>query len=149
MSPECIQVNEALEGKLATFMKEDKFKAKEGSTFLMRTHGKVGAKRILVVGLGKKESVTVESIRQTAAISLGVAKGLGIKSVASVLHGSEIDSLNSADCAQAMVEGAELAMYSFDVYKKPTKNSLVRFDFVCVPPAQLRQVQKGIQRAAH
>src|SRR3989338_6210476 len=70
LSPELVQVNEALEGKLVSFMKEDKFKAKEGSTFLMRTHGKVGAKRILVVGLGKKESVTVESIRQTAAISL-------------------------------------------------------------------------------
>ncbi|MBI2474021.1 leucyl aminopeptidase [Candidatus Uhrbacteria bacterium] len=144
-SLEFAQVNEALEGKLATFMKEDKFKAKEGSTFLMRTHGKIAAKRILVVGLGEKESCTLESVRQATATSLGIAKGLGLKSIASVLHATGIEGLTAADCAQAMVEGSELAMYSFDVYKKPKKISPVRFDLISVPAAQLRQIQKGIQ----
>lgn len=139
-------VNGALRGDLEKFMKEDSFKAKLGATFLMRTNGKIPAKRVLVVGLGKKEEFDLEAVRQAAAASLNVAKGLGVKSVVSILHGAEAGGLKASECAQAMVEGVRLAQYNFDKYRssKKEKSEVQRFDIVSHQGQDVRQATLGV-----
>ena len=140
-------VNAALDGDLEKFMKEDSFKAKLGSTFLMRTNGKIPAKRVLVVGLGKKEEFDLEAVRQAAATSMNVAKGLGVNAVSSILHGAGTGELKATECAQAMTEGIRLTNYNFDTYRssKKEKSKVQRFDIV-VPQAQdVRHAAKGVE----
>ncbi|MBI4435294.1 leucyl aminopeptidase [Candidatus Uhrbacteria bacterium] len=141
-------VNAALGGNLAKFMKEDHFKAKLGSAFVMRTHGKIPAKRVLVVGLGKKEEFDLEAVRQAAAASMNVAKSLGVKSVVSILHGAGMGGLKAADCAQAMVEGVRLAEYAFESYRstKKEKPRVQRFDIVSRDGQDVRQALKGVEQ---
>ncbi|MCR4314397.1 MAG: leucyl aminopeptidase [Candidatus Uhrbacteria bacterium] len=140
-------VNAALGGKLAKYMKEDRFKAKLGATFVLRTNGEIPARRVLVVGLGKKEEFGLESVRQAAAASMNVAKSLGAKSVVSVLHGAGNGELRPADCAQAIVEGVRLADYAFDAYRsaKKEKKQVDRFDLVTHDGQNLHQALKGIE----
>ncbi len=140
-------VNEALGGDLAKFQKEDSFKAKLGATFLMRTNGKIPAKRVLVVGLGKNEDLTLESVRQAAAASLNVAKVLGVKTVASVLIGAGSEGFKATDGAQAMVEGVRLADYTFTKYRstKKEKPSLQRFDLISNQGQDVRAALKGVE----
>lgn len=139
-------VNAALGDDLAKFMKEDKFKAKLGATFMMRSNGKIPAKRVLVVGLGKKEEFDLEAVRQAVAASMNVAKGLGVKSVVSILHGAGAGGLKAADCARAMVEGARLAQYAFESYRssKNEKPRVQRFDIVSHDGQAVRQALKGV-----
>lgn len=139
-------IDRALEGDLAKFMKEDSFKAKLGATFLMRTNGRIPAKRILVVGLGKQEELDLEAVRQAAAASMNVAKGLNVKSIVSTLHGVGMGEWKTDECAQAMVEGVRLAAYSFDTYRstKKKKSSTQHFDIVVHQTPDVRQAQKGI-----
>ena len=131
-------VNEALTGDLAKFMKEDAFKAKLGATFVMRTNGKIPAKRVLVVGLGKKEEFDLEAIRQAAAASLNVSSLSGEvccfrapwfwhHSTGSWPGGG----LKPTDCAQAIVEGVRLADYTFDTYRSAKKEKETREPIRC------------------
>lgn len=140
-------VNAALGGRLAKYMKEDGFKAKLGATFLMRPDGEIPAKRVLVVGLGKKDEFSLESVRQAAAASANVAKSLGAKSVVSVLHGAGNGELQPAQSAQAIVEGVRLATYVFDTYRssKKERSKLARFDIVSSNAQDVRQAVKGAQ----
>lgn len=140
-------VDATLVGKLTKYMKEDKFKAKLGATFVMRTGGEIPAKRVLVVGLGKKEEFDLEAVRQAAAASMNVAKALGAKSVVSILHGAGGGGLKTADCAQAIVEGVRLADYAFDKYRSTKKEQkrVSRFDLVTHDSQDVRQALKGIE----
>lgn len=140
-------VDAALDGKLTKYMKEDKFKTKLGATFVMRTGGEIPAKRVMVVGLGKREDFGLEAVRQAAAASLNVAKSLQVRSVVSVLHGAGNGGLKASDCAQAMVEGARLADYTFDTYRraKKEKKQVGRFDIVTHDGQDVRHALKGIE----
>lgn len=140
-------VNAALGGKLAKYMKEDTFKAKLGATFVMRPAGKIPFKRVLVVGLGKKEEFDLEAVRQAAATSMNIAKSLGVKSVVSVLHDPENVGLKPAQCAQAIVEGVLLASYTFDAYRnsKKDKSKVARFDIISSNGRDVRQAAKGVK----
>lgn len=140
-------VDVVLGGKLAKYMKEDGFKAKLGATFVLRTNGEIPAKRVLVVGLGKKEEFNLEAVRQASAVSMNVAKSLGVKSMVSILHGAGNGGLKPTDCAQAIVEGVRLADYAFERYRstKKEKKQVSRFDVVTHDGLDVRQALKGIE----
>jgi leucyl aminopeptidase len=139
-------VNDALDGKLFKFMREDKFKAKQGATYLFRTNGAIPAKRVLLVGLGKREEFGLEAVRQVAAATVNVAKGLGVKSIVSILHGAGEGDLKAAECSRAMVEGARLAYYTFETYKKkPAKKRVQTLEIVSRNGRDVRNAQKGIE----
>ncbi|NQV90701.1 leucyl aminopeptidase [Candidatus Uhrbacteria bacterium] len=139
-------VDEALAGKLSKYMKEDSFKAKAGSSFHLRTQGEITPKHILVLGLGKKENFDIEAIRQASAVSLNMAGGIKAKTIVSTIHGNGVGELNVADCAQAMVEGARLAGYRFETYRKPSKTDVQvkKFDLFVTNAKDARLAEKGI-----
>jgi leucyl aminopeptidase len=68
--------------------------------------------RVLVVGLGKREDVTLERIRLAAAVAAKEAARLDAAAVAWALPGSDDD----AETTAAIVTGTILADYRFDRY---------------------------------
>ena len=135
-------LDKVMDGRLMKLIREDGFKAKLASTFLTHTNGEIPAKRILVVGLGKKENVDLEAVRQTAAVAVNVAKECGSKTIVSELHVH--GELKASDCAQVMVEGALLADYTYTKYKKPTHKSPKFFAIVVSDGKILRSAEKGL-----
>ncbi|MBI5794381.1 leucyl aminopeptidase [Candidatus Uhrbacteria bacterium] len=135
-------LDKAMAGRLAKLMNEDGFKAKLATTFFTHVNGEIAAKRVLVVGLGKKEEVDLEAVRQAAAVAVNVAKECGAKTVVSELHLH--GGLKASDCAQAMVEGARLADYSFNKYKKPSHKSPKLFAIVANDGRDVRSAEKGL-----
>lgn len=140
-------VNKALGGLLFTVAKEEQFKGKLGQTLLLRTEGFV-SKRVLLVGLGKKEEFTLERVREAAAASCKAADALHTKHIVSILHGAGEGGLNARECGRAVVEGVRLAAYKFDGFKKEKKKStLTSFDFVSNDARDVRSAQAGAQLA--
>ncbi|MEW6603937.1 MAG: leucyl aminopeptidase [Thermoproteota archaeon] len=96
------------------------FRGTFGSSILVYTLGKGPMKKILLLGLGKKEKFTDESARICAGKAAQKAKELGAKEF-SILQFSNLDE----GLVEAMTEGVTLALYSFDKYKEvkepPTK----------------------------
>ncbi len=137
-------VDLALDGKLVKFWKEDAFKGKQGSTNLLRVGSGIPAKRVVVVGLGKKEDFNLEVVRQAAATSLKVAKSLEAKHVVSVMHGVGNGGLSARDVARVMVEGVRLADYTFAKYKKDKTVSPKLFEIVTKNGRHVRNGEKGL-----
>lgn len=92
---------------------EEKFIAKSGEILLVHTHGKLPAKKILVVGLGKKQDFSLESVRKATGKVVNCANKINTKTIIAPL----IADVDAKECAQAMAEGAILASYKFEKYK--------------------------------
>lgn len=142
---ECQAVNKAMNGELEKILKEDRFVGKLGERVIIRCEKSLPAKRILVVGLGKKPQFGLEAIRNAAAASMNVAKKFQVKKVVSDLLGTENEKLPIKDRTRAMVEGIRLVDYKFDKYKKNHNvKSLEVFEIMTKDGRQVRQAEKGI-----
>lgn len=112
-------LNEALDGLLNTVAIEEEFTGKDGQQLQIHTHGRMGAKRILLIGLGDDEEFLG---RKLAARAARVASRQRLQSIALVAPQGDND-------ASWLVQGTLLGHYSFDRLKtkdvKPVKLSKV------------------------
>lgn len=139
-------VDKALGGLVQVIAAEEGFKAALGSTLMIRTAGVIPAKRVLVVGLGKKKSFREESVRVAAAASLNAAKAIGAKTMVSVLHGAGGGGLNARTCGKAMAEGIRLADYRYGRYMSEEKSvSPAKFDVITTDGKKARSAAEGAE----
>jgi len=73
-------------------------------------------KRIILCGLGKKEDMTEEKIRQIAAQAIAAVETTDAKKVSFTLFGAPTQRADMR--LRCIFEGVALAMYKFDTYKK-------------------------------
>jgi leucyl aminopeptidase len=114
-------VDEATGGLLTKVLGHD-FKAKRGDTMVLYPSG-LGAERLLLVGLGKKEKFDVDAARVASAAAAKRLNGLKVRSYTTLLHGAGTRGLTPEDAAQALAEAAELALYKFDKYRTPEEEA--------------------------
>ena len=140
-------LDKALGGALRDLLQSKEFEGKANEAVLLHTQGKVPAKRIILVGLGKKKDVGLDQIRQAlghAAKRVRQAKaGSFTVAVPSVMpRGASL-----VEVAQVMVEGAILGSYQFNVYRsEPTNKDVAAMSVLAQQKAQMRQLSEGIRR---
>ena len=112
---------------------------------------RIPAGRVLVVGLGEAAKFDLHAARNAAAVAARKARDLGVKTVATIVHGAGIGGLDPAAAAGALVEGSLLSLYRFEGYRsKPPKDWKPNPETLTVlglDPAQLAAFQAGIARA--
>jgi leucyl aminopeptidase len=107
-------------------LENNEFRGTSGSSILVYTHGRGPMKKIMLLGLGKKEKFNDESARICAGRAAQKAKELGVKEF-SILQFSNLDE----GLIEAMTEGVTLALYSFDKYKE-AKEPATKIDEVVI-----------------
>ncbi len=137
-------VDLAVDGWLLKHMKQDCFKAKPGATYLSRAFPQIPAKRVLVVGLGKKKDLTSEIVRAASGSVLNAIKSLKVKTVVMDLVGLD-QEIASHDCAQAIVEGFMLANYEFIEYKKSKGKAPASILLVTSDGRAVRSADRGVE----
>ncbi len=108
-------VDRALGGLLSALLRDRDFRGEKGETYWLRTQGKLPAKRVLLVGLGKHEKFTPDVVREVSAAAARAAAKFG--ELTTVVHGAGVGGLDPALAAQALVEGAILGDYRFKRYR--------------------------------
>jgi leucyl aminopeptidase len=103
------------------------FRGTFGSSMMVYTLGKGPMKKVMLLGLGKREKFSDEGARISAGKAAQKAKELGVKEF-SILQFSNLDE----GLIEAMTEGVALALYSFDKYKAK--------DAAKDPPAKVDEV---------
>jgi leucyl aminopeptidase len=98
-------VDKALNGAISELLRNNDFRGKHNEAAVIYTRGAIPAARVIVVGLGKVEEISMDRIRQASATGAKKARELGCKSIASEIFGAD------SDAAQAIVEGALLGLY--------------------------------------
>jgi len=142
LSPPVLALDRALRGLLSEVTKSEKFAGKPDQLAHVHTAGRILARRVLVVGLGKRAEVDAERIRRAAAAALRRCRDLGAKVVSTALLG---DGLSPKVRAQALAEGALLGTYTFDRYKRERPGQVVKELWVVDPQRGLRaSVREGL-----
>jgi leucyl aminopeptidase len=117
LGPEARAVDGALGGLLGQALADQRFEGRVGETADVHTGGRLGVKRVLVVGLGAPRECTADVLRRAAAAAARRARDLGATTLALAGLGSRASRLAPAVRAQAGAEGVLLGLYSFDRYK--------------------------------
>lgn len=149
-------VDKALEGLISKeLIGIDEFKGKLGSCGVIATYGKLPVRKIVVVGLGKKEEFDINAIRKASACALKVCNRLKAEKVYSVLHGAGACGLSAELCSRALAEGTILANYKFDKYKSKKQNGnseeennkkeLKKFTIIELDESKINDIKKGIE----
>jgi len=107
-------LDQALGGHLADVAKSESFEGKTGQVLSMHTHGRIPAKRVIVVGAGARADFANPSIRDVAAAVAQTANKINATSVGFVLpsFGGNREPL----LVQLAVEGLYLGTYRFARY---------------------------------
>jgi len=112
-----------LGGAVEQVQKLGDFEAKPGKSCLLYNEGKIIAKRILLVGLGKEEDFQTDTLRKAAGLAATKAVDLKAKTLLLSLH-SDIDTGAKTDLAEAgqtIAEGACFGAFRYDEYMSDAK----------------------------
>ncbi len=105
----------SLPAGVADLLEPGDFHGRAGQTLLLYPRGAVPSKRLLLVGLGKRDRATAETIRRESATAVKEAQKLKVAGVTIGVNG-ELPLVPDA-AAQAFAEGIELGAYRFWRYR--------------------------------
>jgi len=118
------ELDELLGGGVSKALSSEAFKGKLYSSFLLYTANKIKAEYILLTGLGPREEVSAESFRIASGEAALRASNLGVKKYAIYLDPSSKE-FGEQKVVEAVVEGAELALYAYTRYKSQSEKKNV------------------------
>ena len=137
-------LDRTLGGAVSDLIAGGDVKGKAGEVAVLYPRGAVGARRVLVVGLGKAEAFDVEGVRRASAAAIKRARDLNAQHVATIVHGAGIGGLDAAAAAQATIEGALLATYRFAAQKqREAANEIASLTIVERDAARLDTIRQG------
>ena len=113
---------------------EDNFKGKFKNTYLLQTYDKIPARKILVIGMGKKDEMSLDRAREIGAKVTNKIKSIHAKTVA-------IDFDEMEDYIGAVAEGLLIGDYKFDKYKSDKKEEKEVEVFLNIEEADLQYAE--------
>ncbi len=142
-------VDRALGGRLRNLLKSGEFEGKLNQAVLLHAPGRTPAKRILLVGLGKKKDARVDYVRQAMGTAVKRVRQAGAASFVTCLHGEDVPKASVVELAQALVEGAILGTYQFTEYlseKKGGAKPVARLTVLATDAWQVDDLKEGARR---
>ncbi|MHA1347910.1 MAG: M17 family peptidase N-terminal domain-containing protein, partial [Candidatus Heimdallarchaeaceae archaeon] len=103
------------------------FNGKKGDLTVVYSKGLIGPKRILLVGLGKAENITLESIRKALGNASRKARSLDVKKVGICVNIFNRGDFTVSELSETLVQG--IALGSFQDIEYRTKN-LEKYKFI-------------------
>ena len=141
-------VDSAFGGQIGEVLSHQAITGKFGEAHVMFTFGKLPAARVCVVGLGKREQLSLDRVRHAAANGVRALRDSGAKNVACVLLGVEEVNLDTSACAEAIAEGVVLGLWKFQKYHtaEPDKKQLESVTLLAGSDAERAGVEAGVRR---
>ncbi len=112
------RADKKLKGQVLKLAAQEGFKGKADQTCVVQTHGKVGAARLLLVGLGARAKFTPETLRLAAGRAVKAANRLKAKTA--LVQLPVVRELEQA--LRAVVEGTVMGAYRYDRWRTTNKD---------------------------
>jgi len=138
-------VDEALAGAISQLISQGEIKGKLREVTIVHSLGKLPAARVVVVGLGKKEELSLDRVRMVVGEACRLLQQKGVGDAATVALGAGAGGTALDGAAQALTEGALLGTYSFrrHMTKEAEHGGLKRLTIVVADKTKLPLLQKG------
>ena len=127
-----LTTSDAISDAVVSLLASGEFKAALGEQLLLHSPNGVKAERLLVVGLGKAKTLSVEEIRKGAGTAVRSAKPRGMHEMAIAFpedHALDDEHLENLPCtlmSRCIVEGAEVGEMDWDTYRSDRKDRSVK-----------------------
>ena len=105
-----------LDGEIGRVVELGDFKAKEQASAIIYGNGRVGAKRVMLVGLGEKKKATLATLRKAGAIAAKKAVSMKLKTVSLAVHRAFGAKFDLDKMAQVLAEGVYFGSYQYDEF---------------------------------
>ena len=135
--PVLLTSDEKVRAAAAAVLASGEYKAGPNETVLLHAPAGLAAKRLLIVGLGKKAKATVHAVRNAAGTAVRYTKPRAIRELVFALPEVTTDmglTLPAAACARAAAEGALVGDFDPDTYRSERKDVSVH-SFTLAAPA--------------
>jgi leucyl aminopeptidase len=142
-------VDRALDGAISEMITSGDLSGKQGEVGVVYPRGAIPARRILVVGLGKKEDFNLEVVRCSSAAAIKHARELNSLDAATIVHGPATGGLHIIEATQATLEGALLGLYRYDALKHndEPKREIQSLTFVEYDAGKVAEIESGVKFA--
>ncbi len=141
------QLNSKLDGAIEQLIELGDFKSKDGTSAIVYGNESIGAKRIMLVGLGEKKKSTVDTIRKAAASVAKKAVETNIETISLALHMAFGGRFNLAAMGRAIGEGAYFGSYRYDEFVTESENGRsdsLKVEVIDSDSAKTRTLKKGL-----
>jgi len=142
------ELDAKLSGAVGHLIEIGDFKGKEGTSAVVYGNDQVGAKRILLVGLGEKKKATLDTLRKAAAHTAKKSVETQARTVGLALH-KAFNRLDAATMGQACAEGTCSGSYRYDEYITESDNGRLeslKVDLVDPDAAKLQKLKTGLAK---
>ena len=120
----------------AAVLSSGEYKAGPNETVLLHAPAGLAAKRLLIVGLGKKAKATVHAVRNAAGTAVRYTKPRAIQELTIAVPEAVAEAgvtLAAEACARAVAEGAFVGNFDADTYRSERKDVSVQSLTVAAP----------------
>ncbi len=145
------ELDRKLKGAIGRLIKLGDFKGKDGTGAVVYGDGRIGTKRVLLVGLGEKKKATLDTIRKAAAYVAKESVEMKVKTVGLALHGAFGAKFDSAAMGQACAEGTCFGSYRYDEFVTENGNGRLgslKVELVDSYTARTKELKKGVLKGA-
>jgi len=145
--PVLLTSDEKVRAAAAAVLSSGEYKAGPNETVLLHAPAGLSAKRLLIVGLGKKAKATVHAVRNASGTAVRYTKPRAIRELTIAVPETVAESgvtLALEACARAVAEGAFVGDFDADTYRSERKDVSVQSLAVAAPAG----AEQGAVRAA-
>ena len=115
------ELNQQLGGLLRQAQQSGQFTGKLGEHILFQPTDRLAADRVLIVGLGKKASSSIETLRQASGNAMQQILKIKLKNAVFALPLNNVQKGGLTARIQATAEGILLSSYRYDRFLKPAE----------------------------
>ncbi len=141
------QLDRILGGAIDQLLKLGDFKGKDGTSVLIYGNGRIGAKRLLLVGLGEKKKATLDTVRKAAAAAANKAVTIKAGTVSIALHRAFGGRFDLSTMGRVITEGAYFGSYRYDEFVTESNNGRtdsLRIELIDPDQSKINMLNKGL-----
>lgn len=145
---EAIKVLDArLDGSVEWLAKIGDFTGKAKTHAVIYGNGRIGAERVLLVGLGERKKATLDTLRKAAATAASRAVEMKVKKVSLALHRAFADSFDAETAGRTIAEGIYFGSYRYDEFvtsNNTGRSGSLHAEVIDPDPSQVKSLAPGV-----
>jgi leucyl aminopeptidase len=147
----CSQLNSELEGGIERLIKLGDFRGKDGTSTIVYGNDHIGAKRVLLVGLGEKKKASLDTVRKAAAHAANKAVAMKVETLSLALHRAFGGRFDTGAMGRVMAEGTYFGSYRYDEFVTESENGRLdslKVELIDCDSAKTNKLNKGLSSGA-
>jgi leucyl aminopeptidase len=141
------ELNRKLGGTIEQVIKLGDFKGKDGTSAVVYGNDSIGAKRVLLVGLGERKKATLDTVRKAAANAAKKSVEIKAETLSLALHRAFEGRFDLSVMGQAMAEGTYFGSYRYDEFVTEGENGRLDslgVELIDCDSAKTKELNKGL-----